>query len=78
MSHDHHNHTSGADCCVAIEALAVAAHAIHDHHCVCELQEHKHGEDCCKASMKLVLDAMQLHIDCLRKENEETEVHHGN
>lgn len=53
-------------CASAIEALACAAGAVAAMQGCCAVLQHQAGRDCCAASMGLILDAMQMHLDCLR------------
>lgn len=61
-----HGANRNSACCRVIATLAAAAEAIVDHDCCCEAAKHEAGCDCCEASMKLILDAMDLHTKCLR------------
>lgn len=65
-AHADGDHGAAACCCKSLEALACAAHSVHEQHCCCTEAGDAAGCACCAGSMTHILDAMEAHIKCLR------------
>lgn len=60
------SHEAGGHC-NCLRSLAAAAEAIQGHCCCCESSGDQSGCKCCQTSLNHILDAMDLHISCVRE-----------
>jgi len=66
VTHHHPDHEKHQCCCEAIASLAEAAAVVIQQRACCLATSDTAGCDCCEQSLVLILDAIDLHLGCLR------------